>query len=1258
MAYLKGEENLFLKIQNTADSANSLDDDNRRDIADLVRNLLNDDYEIFILTQIVEGRSGSLVFLVEVTDLHSTPRETYPCYLKIHRDADEARAFEKLLEDDLLLLRDMPRIIDKTVYKRRLAVLSFAAFGEVDRSAIVPLTTLIRDGSPQLQKYLNGALLWLDAIPKNTGSASLTLYQLLRCTLERSITDYDGHKSLTDFLTFDRSVRGAQSVGERYAEFGCNVMRANDAYSGYLEQLSSSPAMAFSGENLPNPIYYLQNESMWISPVRYDVLLSEAHGDLHADNIICRTDVMTGDDVLKPNVIDPGKACSEQLSFFDYAYLEFNVIRLRINRDDPKKDFLQQAQELIKHWSTNILPQPKDVPNDLRSVQESVQTIRQCVKKLIAASVRHERSFWVAVIATGLNFARKRFVIPADRTLAMLYAAYGLRRLSSLEEVSAEWQQARSIALSYWLNPPADPYEDVDPQASVDTTAAIDSIAKRIRSGKSVLFVVTADENAIKEDVLVAELGKRLKWLNYAHDTRSGGVRQSTGIEARVSTHKVSDMLRTYEAGTSETNLRSLIRYLVDRETAGESQSILDLLGQFGDVNNTYFATTDWNSQLDQSLLAYAERKDRAAVAKRVFRLCGDVKQPGVICWQDALEDSPARSDLEFNRLLQEEFIVLLGSQPWHNTGWKECIGKHLRNQSASARQVWYVNEHLPRHVLDKEYQGVAFVQMKYHDFLRTLLEKLHVGWNQAIDAGKGTLDDPLDYAETHGELIARILDEQRQYWLLLGEPGSAKTMVLNQLVAAHEKRYPINRDDLPSDQRQIRFAAVIDLAQEEAFKWNHFALLFLLFDTFHRHVPNYEDYRFVVDCELELFTRFMDASDAVESPIPMLLAFDNFVSSEADTELTEWVMKTIWYPFIRRKSKLVYAMRFPYAQLPKQWHWRFWKPFEVVSMPSMTYDQVHQLVTAVWQALVPDAHLIEQAAEQYYRWTGGHAKTIFTLRRKDEELLNQFPAINMRSIAPKLSEERKREVALQSRHEVFQNILNHWRQQQKANLPSDKTLSVYGVPFYLRRFSSLEFTNSMRTLIRDAVGQELDPDMFQDVITYLHEHGYIYDDAAFPGFYFVAPSIHRLQFDMIVREIIDNFPALFPYVALLRQIHNSTEGQLNSTLEYLKAISIPNDLDEKVREDELSRVAKLVIDAVHYYSAIHDLRTKMSSFPVESWFPEIDLSQYDEERAAYFERLRSAILQAEITDPDDFDSLLAEEARYIPLDLDLEFTA
>ena len=206
MAYLKGEENLFLKIQNTADSANSLDDDNRRDIADLVRNLLNDDYEIFILTQIVEGRSGSLVFLVEVTDLHSTPRETYPCYLKIHRDADEARAFEMLMADELALLKCMPEIVARAAHRERLAVLSRAAFDTVDPSTIVPLTMLIRSGSPQLQKYLNGVLTWLETCPKAGGGTPMTLYQLLRCTLERSITDYNGRQQLGDFIASEKGV--------------------------------------------------------------------------------------------------------------------------------------------------------------------------------------------------------------------------------------------------------------------------------------------------------------------------------------------------------------------------------------------------------------------------------------------------------------------------------------------------------------------------------------------------------------------------------------------------------------------------------------------------------------------------------------------------------------------------------------------------------------------------------------------------------------------------------------------------------------------------------------------------------------------------------------------------------------------------------------------------------------------------------------------------------------------------------------------
>lgn len=1223
MASLKGAEKLFLKTDANDESVEIFSDEARREIEQLVKSLLGDEYEIHILRRIVEGRSGSLVFLVETSHKTAAQKKISSCYLKLHRDADEQRAFQKLMEDELELLKEMPRIISYKADHKRLAVLSEAAFGAVDKQHIVPLTTLIKQGNPELQQYITSTLDWLGKNFQHSRNTSMTLYKLLRCALERSVTDYDGAKALSACDQTTRSVFEKDSVSERYGSFGVNVMRASRRYANYPEDLRTTPSMLFGKKVLPNPIYYLQNPAAWTSDVEYDVPVGETHGDLHADNIICNR-TPSGNKTPILQIIDPGKVCGEQLLFFDYAYLEFNVIRLQIRRDAPEQEFLEEAQALIEHYSTRIQPGVnRQITNHLDRVQDCVQTIRKRVKELIGEGTSAERSFWVAMVATGLNFARKRVVSDGDRTLAMLYAAYGLRRLSELGElgeVDQAWDQAESAVASYWLNMRKESTDTADP------AMAINQIAEYIRGGKTILFVCTSDENSIQETPLREELHKRIEWLHIEEKRKP----QSGTKALQKSYTKVSEMLRDYREHTSSTNVRWLIQYLLENKELTEAHPLTIQLGRFGSFSNTYFATTGWSRRLERELERYVVPGEEGTGINRVFRLCGSLDHPNTICWQDELTRSPLRSDPQFNRMLDQDYVVLLGRQPWTNSDWNEVIGTPLKEKNAQTRHVWFVDETIPPEA--SKIPTMSHIRMGYRDFLDKLLDAL-----SPAEAHTSALSAPEQTGVFHA-LIDEILSSQDDnLWLLLGEPGSAKTWLLEQLVTEHKRRYTAGR--VVSEARQaMRFAGVIDLGQEQKFMVSHMALIFLVFDVFHRHLPPPAECILDGDYEVELSTRFMRDSDRFAKDIPPLLAFDNFSPAHVDNRLATWLRKMFWSPFKDRGGKIIYTMRFPHPHLPKTPMWKFSENLVVRSMPRMNVKEVYDLVKAVWSESVNEEQL-QALAQEYHHWAGGHVKTIYALYNKDKDAL-KYGKNGGSPPSPEEREERKRQIAIEIRREVVRRIAESWGQGSQAGMPSQDDLLTYTVPFYLRRFSML-FIEAIYDFVMKTANIELNHLIFQEMIGYLAEHGYIYQDDAFEDTYFIAPSLHRLQFDIILTEIKMNLLGQEPTIEFLMQIHQMTEQMLDHVVKQFEHTA--NTPEARYRERR--KVANLLIDATHYHSAIHNLKGQIHNRPSRTYVPDLDFSAYDEDQDVYFKRWYQAILDAKITSShdDEFDSLLEQ---------------
>lgn len=252
----------------------------------------------------------------------------------------------------------------------------------------------------------------------------------------------------------------------------------------------------FMGHNIINPLRYVELD-IWeklkhdkhYNPAYY---LAPIHGDPHTENIIChiseaerKTSTKTdkqgkreGSTPLQPpKFIDFGQSRDDGIPLSDLAYLELDIIRRTMRVDN--EEYCDQWFYLLDHIMGDILP-GEEVASKLIKwdttdrTLEFIYPIRRQVKRwldmirqedpLLADSL--ECVWWLAIIATGLNFARKGdnkdIQRPQEeRKAALLYAAYGLASLYRQLGVPVEPIKEQLLYVS-WTSQTATPQPETD----------------------------------------------------------------------------------------------------------------------------------------------------------------------------------------------------------------------------------------------------------------------------------------------------------------------------------------------------------------------------------------------------------------------------------------------------------------------------------------------------------------------------------------------------------------------------------------------------------------------------------------------------------------------------------------------------------------------------------------------------------------------------------------------------------------------------
>jgi hypothetical protein len=208
------------------------------------------------------------------------------------------------------------------------------------------------------------------------------------------------------------------------------------------------PRLLFGGELLvPNPLAFLSKADLWQSDTSQAIMvpLGHVHGDLHSDNIICQRQSTE-----RPDVVDFATYEPNQLIFFDFTYLEFDILT-RICPPvmaENRRQLLHLLEFLACKGDFTLQNAPPGGPV-VRTLTQLIQPLRQAAQDMFGQRPDDfETAFWVSATATGLNFARKRTrsVNRYLNLLGLMYAAVALRRVLDDLRISYSSEQVPSIA--------------------------------------------------------------------------------------------------------------------------------------------------------------------------------------------------------------------------------------------------------------------------------------------------------------------------------------------------------------------------------------------------------------------------------------------------------------------------------------------------------------------------------------------------------------------------------------------------------------------------------------------------------------------------------------------------------------------------------------------------------------------------------------------------------------------------------------------
>lgn len=374
------------------------------------------------------GQSGSQVLLVDVDPLEGRITPIGPHYLKIHSDAEKTSTLLATLDSlqKTSIKSAMPTIADYVEHQGRLAVLyAPAQGGKLSARDVIALGDLLhQDMSAAIQNVIG-----LSALLKEWNRRP-------------QIRTHEPLEIIIDILGKKR-VTGDESVQKRVQQ----TLGISD----------ESIKLLFGGRwLLPNPLAFLSRVALWGDRGSQSIVIpvGHTHGDLHANNLIClqRRSSSQGREQPFPDILDFATYKPEKLIFFDFAYLEFDLL-IRVHSLE-NRDYREQVLEILPFiMSDDDFGLRESIPGKhiARSIPDLVRPLRQAVESFFGSREDFRIAYWLAAVAVGLNFARKRTqtVSHYDNLLGVLYAASALQNVLEYFGVKLDEEEVPSVK---WLD--------------------------------------------------------------------------------------------------------------------------------------------------------------------------------------------------------------------------------------------------------------------------------------------------------------------------------------------------------------------------------------------------------------------------------------------------------------------------------------------------------------------------------------------------------------------------------------------------------------------------------------------------------------------------------------------------------------------------------------------------------------------------------------------------------------------------------------
>ena len=357
--------------------------------------------EIYFHRQLSAGKSGALVFIVDITcdtfsgqailKLDALPDADWQEKAENHRHLEASAAVPAFGT------RHLARIVHSLEHDGKIAILS----------------TIVAQG-------LEYSLPWNDC---GYELALNVIQRLSRSLLDDWNADYQmapGMHTPRDLLSGWLGYRLDPEAG-RVHQFLSEVCGRDP-----LER-----CLMFEGHWYPNPLAFACDENM---PSRLSIRAAEGrvHGDLHGYNVLVRPHRNRDPDYY---LIDLAMYQDKQFLFYDHAYFEMAYLLARRGNCVPAQwDAILDDLGLFhsKHHTLGLW-------QDDVGVVEFVRTLRREVMSWVERHENHRLSFMesqylLARVAVGLNFANKDLSVGA-RSHAFLYAAHNLKDYMTLNNV-------------------------------------------------------------------------------------------------------------------------------------------------------------------------------------------------------------------------------------------------------------------------------------------------------------------------------------------------------------------------------------------------------------------------------------------------------------------------------------------------------------------------------------------------------------------------------------------------------------------------------------------------------------------------------------------------------------------------------------------------------------------------------------------------------------------------------------------------------